>query len=159
MFQQKGLIAYIEQDKNKAELDMSFAHTNRQQMLNLMNSYKMKPRQTWKRADKLVNDKPAKWAVRCFTKVLYTNPRTQAVTTQTITSVLTVDAKLTLAELRSAINAQRDADIKESGLQFEGFRAECICLSGGSTRRPSRGRGRPTGSADSSLTKGQSNDK
>ena len=128
MFKSKGLIAIIEQDSNKNEKDISFSHKDPRQKLNLINSYTAKPKQTWKRADKLLNDKPSRWLLKCYTTFSFKNKRTKAVNRHTTETQLWSDGKATLAELKPVLNVQRDEDCSGYGRVFEGFRADCIRL-------------------------------
>ena len=75
----------------------------------------------------IVNGKRHSWIIRVVTSLDYTNPKTGAVTTERVKSVIKPSGKCTLNELADHIEAVQRDDMACSVKKFAGRTIECFC--------------------------------
>lgn len=126
MFKSKGLIVHWPDVPEGQTAPMQFGHEVGKQAANMSRSFNANFKQTYSKVCKIVS-KPHRWVVRVTTHMDYTNPKTGAVTTEKIKSVIKPTSRCTLQQLTDHIADVQREDMSCSVKKFSGRTIECFC--------------------------------
>lgn len=126
MFKSKGLIVYWPDVAEGESTSMQFGHEVGNQAANMRRSFHANFRGTYNRVCKITSQKHA-WVIRVVTALDYTNPKTGAVTTEYIKSIIKPTTRCTLNDLAVEIEKVQREDMSTSVKKFAGRTIECFC--------------------------------
>jgi hypothetical protein len=126
MFKSKGLIVHWPDVAEGETAPMQFGHEVGKQAANMRRSFNTNFRGTYNRVCKITSKKH-RWIIRIVTALDYTNPKTGAVTTELIKSIITPTSKCTLNDLAIEIEKVQREDMTTPVKKFAGRTIECFC--------------------------------